>query len=189
MAKANRASTHKSGASNTTGKSATGSSNSSGRSTNKNAPKGDTMKMPSEQAAATSTPAARTGTSRGKPAGKGNRPVVGGSAVVGAKSTQPRETTSTNPQQQQAESYNRVMRRRMQKMGTGPYNDTANTMQEQRKKRVERKKRRTEELRQQVTRGPRPNLSLGRRNTIFLIAMAAIIVAIIVIAIIVNHPF
>lgn len=134
-------------------------------------------------------PNSSSNTGKSKQAGKGNKPFVGGSAVPGAKSTQPKVITSNNPQQQQAESYNRVMRRRMQKMGTGPYNDTASTMQEQRKKRIERKKQRSEELRQKVTRGPRPNLSLGRRNTIFLIVMAVIIIAIIVLAIIINHPF
>jgi membrane-bound lytic murein transglycosylase len=191
MAKANRASTHKSGASptnnNNTRKSNTNSS------ANMNEPKVDAVKKPVEQVAPASTSAPtstdRTNTSKGRQAGKGNRPVVGGAAVAGAKSTQPKVITSNNPQQQQAESYNRVMRRRMQKMGTGPYNDSASTMQEQRKKRIERKKQRSEELRQKVTRGPRPNLSLGRRNTIFLISVAVIIVAIIVLAIIINHPF
>jgi membrane-bound lytic murein transglycosylase len=184
MAKANRASTHKSGTNpNSTGNTGKGNTSSAA---NKNAPKGDTMKIPVEPTASTST---STTSNKAKQAGKVNRPTVGGSAVAGAKSTQPKVITSNNPQQQQAESYNRVMRRRMQKMGTGPYNDTASTMQVQRKKRIERKKQRSEELRQKVTRGPRPNLSLGRRNTIFLIAVAVIIIAIIVLAIIINHPF
>ncbi len=52
--------------------------------------------------------------------GKSNRPRVGGTATPGAKSTQPREVNTTNPQQQQAESYNRTMRRRMEHLGTGP---------------------------------------------------------------------
>src|SRR5438105_661558 len=52
--------------------------------------------------------------------GKSNRSRVGGTAIPGAKSTQPKEVTTTNPQQQQAESYNRTMRRRMEHLGTGP---------------------------------------------------------------------
>src|SRR5205085_2588094 len=61
---------------------------------------------------------------RGKQSGKDRKPEIGGTAVTGAKSTQPKEITSTNPQQQQAESYNRQMRRRMEHMGTGPYTES-----------------------------------------------------------------
>src|SRR6266849_594638 len=60
-------------------------------------------------------------TNRAKQGGGNRKPEVGGTAVTGAKSTQPKETTSTNPAQQQAESYNRQMRRRMEHLGTGPY--------------------------------------------------------------------
>ncbi|HLI05828.1 MAG TPA: hypothetical protein VKV40_04600 [Ktedonobacteraceae bacterium] len=157
--------------------------------------KGDTMKKPPIQTStASSLPgaAAPTGqTSRSKQSGKSNRPTIGGTAVPGAKSTQPKVISNTNnPQQQQAESYNRTMRRRMQKIGAGPYSENAAvSAQERRKKRIERKKRKSEELRQQVTRGQRVNLSLGRRNTIFLIGVAVLLIAIIVIAILLRHPF
>ena len=63
----------------------------------------------------------------------GNRPHIGGSAVSGAKSTLPRPAP-TNPQEQQRESYNREMRRRMEHLGTGPQSETerAEKIQKQR---------------------------------------------------------
>ncbi len=150
------------------------------------------MQKPTAQTSTTASEAAPAKpTSRGKQSGKSTRPVIGGTAVAGAKSTQPKVVAqSNNPQQQQAENYNRSMRRRMQKLGTGPYSENvAATAQERRQKRIERKKRKSAELRQQVTRGQRVNRSLGKRNTYFLIAVAALLVIIIVIAIIIRHPF
>ncbi len=71
------------------------------------------------------TPASSTGTvqsdaNKNKQSGQGRKPPVGGTAVQGAKSTQPREVKAASPQQQQAESYNREMRRRMEHMGMNP---------------------------------------------------------------------
>lgn len=125
---------------------------------------------------------------KSKPGKKTNRPQVGGTAVTGAKSTQPKEiSTTNNPQQQQAESYNRTMRRRMEQMGTGP--SQANTVQDQRKKRLDKRRKRIEERRQEVKKvaagGPR-KISIGRRNTYFLIAVVVIIIAIIIIAAFIN---
>lgn len=154
--------------------------------------RGDAMQKPTAQAAvAPSGAVTAKPTGKGKQSGKSTRPVIGGTAVAGAKSTQPKTVSQSNsPQQQQAENYNRSMRRRMQKLGTGPYSENlAATAQERRQKRIERKKRKSAELRQQVTRGQRVNLSLGKRNTYFLIAMIALLVIIIVIAIIIRHPF
>lgn len=150
------------------------------------------MKKPTAQASTSSSAASATGqASKGKQSGKSNRSAIGGAAVAGAKSTQPRATSqSSNPQQQAAENYNRMMRRRMQKLGTGPYSENpAVTAQERRQKRIARKKRKSEELRQQVTRGQRINLRLGKRNTYFLIGVAVLLVAIIIVAIIIRHPF
>ena len=84
-------------------------------------------------------------TSRKKGSGKkNNRPQVGGTAVPGAKSTQPRPvSTSSNPQQQEIDSYNRTMRRRMENIGAGPYaaeNRKVKTPQERRKEKIERLK-------------------------------------------------
>jgi len=126
---------------------------------------------------------------KSKPTGRANpnRPRVGGTAMPGAKSTQPKEISTSNPQQQQADSYNRTMRRRMEHLGTGP--SQGNTVQDQHKKRLEKRRKRIEERRAEVRKvaatGPR-KITIGRRNTYFLIAVAVLIVAIIVIAALIN---
>lgn len=128
---------------------------------------------------------------KSKQSGKNRRPTIGGTAVTGAKSTQPREVKAATPAEQQGESYNREMRRRMQHMGTGPYSQSpADTARERREKRREKKKRRQEEVKKDVvSRGPSTKIRLGNRNTYFLIGTAAVIVLIIVIALIIRHPF
>ena len=90
---------------------------------------------------------------KSKPTGRTNpnRPRVGGTATPGAKSTQPKEISTSNPQQQQADSYNRTMRRRMEHLGTGP--SQGNTAQDQHKKRLEKRRKRIEERREEVTKG------------------------------------
>lgn len=126
---------------------------------------------------------------KSKPTGRTNpnRPHVGGTATPGAKSTQPKEISTSNPQQQQADSYNRTMRRRMEHLGTGP--NQGSTAQDQHKKRLEKRRKRIEERRAEVRKvaasGPR-KITIGRRNTYFLIAVAVLIVAIIVIAALLN---
>jgi hypothetical protein len=133
--------------------------------------------------------AASTVGGKGKQSAKNTRTRVGGTAVQGARSTQPREITTTNPQQQQAESYNRDMRRRMEHLGTAPGQST-NTMQNQRQKRLERRKKRIEERREKIRKvaatGP-SKITLGRKNTLFLIGVSVLIVAIVIIAVLVNH--
>ncbi len=124
---------------------------------------------------------------------KGEKPRIGGSAVQGAKSTQPKQITpGNNSNQQQAESYNRDMRRRMQHLGTGPYseNQKAQTAQDQRRKRIERRKQRLEERRQQFRNTlPGGKITLGRRNLYFLLAVAAIIILLIAVFIVIRRPF
>ncbi|MEO9058538.1 MAG: hypothetical protein ABI396_10220 [Ktedonobacteraceae bacterium] len=126
---------------------------------------------------------------KSKPTGRTNpnRPHVGGTAMPGAKSTQPKEVSTSNPQQQQADNYNRTMRRRMEHLGTGP--SQGSTAQDQHKKRLEKRRKRIEERREEVRKvaasGPR-KITIGRRNTYFLIAVAVLIVAIIVIAALLN---
>jgi hypothetical protein len=127
-------------------------------------------------------------TGKGKPGGKGQKPQVGGTAAQGAKSTQPKQISSSDPQKQQAESYNRQMRRRMQHMGTGPYTEPPPSLSDRKKKRLERKKKQQEEVKKIAAKGPR-KITLGRRNTYFLIGVAALIVLTIVLALIINHPF
>ena len=123
---------------------------------------------------------------------KSNKPRIGGTALPGARSTQPREVKATSPTQQQAESYNRDMRRRMQHLGTGPYGENpVATAQEKRQKRIKRRRERIEERKQEAKKaiGPGFRTTLGRRNTYFLIAVVALIVIAIAVAIIINHPF
>ena len=131
-------------------------------------------------------------TGKSKQAAKGDKPRIGGTAVPGAKSTQPREITTTNPSQREAESYSRMMRRRMQHLGTGPYgDDPAAAAQQKRQKRIERKKQRIEDRRQEARKSISPGFSrsLGRKNVYFLIGVVAIIVILIAIFLIIRHPF
>lgn len=142
---------------------------------------------------ATTPPTASTpgASSKGKQGGKNRRPTVGGTAVPGAKSTRPKEMpTSQNPNaEQQAETYNRDMRRRMQHMGTGPYSEPAPVPARKRAlKRVEERKKRQEEVKKNViSKGPSTDIRLGRRNTYFVLGTLVLVVLIIVIAIIIRH--
>lgn len=126
---------------------------------------------------------------KNKPSGKSNKSRVGGTAIQGAKSMQPKQITSNDPQQQQVESYNRQMRRRMDHMGTSP---SQNAGMERNRKRMAKRKQRIEERRAEVKKvaatGPR-DIRIGRNVIYFLIAVGVIIVGLIVIAIVVNHPF
>jgi hypothetical protein len=75
---------------------------------------------------------------------KGYRAQIGGTAVPGAKSTQPKQiSTSNNPQQQEMESANRTTRRRMEHLGTGPQSsEQVQATRNRRQERVERLKER-----------------------------------------------
>jgi hypothetical protein len=161
--------------------------------------KGTGSKKPGANAQAT-TPKTQAGTSstsqpaanKDRQSGQSRKPGVGGTAVPGAKSTQPREVKTTSPAQQQAESYNREMRRRMEHMGMGPTAESP--VVSRREKRLKRVRNKKEEQKQEikktvVTRGPSTDIRLGRRNTYFLIVTISIIVLIIVIALIIRHPF
>jgi hypothetical protein len=125
---------------------------------------------------------------KGKQVAKSSQSRVGGTAIQGAKSTQPKEITATNPQQQQAESYNRTMRRRMEHLGAGPSQTSG--AKDPRQKRLEKRKRRIEERKQEAKKvaatGPR-TISLGRRNTYFLIAVVAVIILVVIVAYFINH--
>ena len=137
---------------------------------------------------ASSTPASPA---RSKQRGKNRGPAIGGPSVPGAKSTQPKEMPSSqNPNaQQQAEMYNRDMRRRMQHMGTGPYTEPApNPARKKAEKRIEARKKRQEEVKKTVvTKGPSTNSNLGRRNTYFVLGTLAFVTLAIVIALLLHH--
>ena len=165
---------------NTTNKQATGAST-SGRTQQSNSPK--TAEAPSISV--------QTERSKGKQGSKIRKPVIGGTAVQGAKSTQPKEITSTSPAQQEADSYNREMRRRMQHMGTGPYGGSpTDAVRDKRQKRIDKRKKQQEEVKQTVVaKGPSTDIKLGRKNTYFVLGTILLIVLAIVVAIIIRHPF
>jgi Flp pilus assembly protein TadB len=121
---------------------------------------------------------------------KGNRAVIGGSAVPGAKSTQPKQyTENANPQQQQLESYNREMRRRMERLNSNDDDQRVQSIQSQRKKRAERLKQRRQQQLAQVRR----SLPGGKVDTninkvfIFVGIVVALVIIIIVLALLLRH--
>jgi hypothetical protein len=87
--------------------------------------------------------------------------------------------------------YNRDARRRMQHMGTGPYSEPApNPARKRFEKRTEERKKRQQEVKKTVvTKGPSTNVRIGNKNTYFMLAIVGIVLLIIVIALIVRHPF
>jgi hypothetical protein len=113
---------------------------------------------------------------------KGNRPAVGGTARPGAKSTQPKKfTEEADQQQQQLESYNRDMRRRMERMGYSDTEQRAKTAVNQRKKRAERLKERREQQLAHVKKSlPGGKVDTNPRNVYFMIAGVAIAVIVII---------
>jgi hypothetical protein len=140
------------------------------------------------QPAESPSPIANAGQKRSS---KNRPPAIGGTAVPGAKSTQPKELSTASPANQQAEYYNREMRRRMQQMGTGPYSDRgALDPRERRRKRQEKLKERQEKIKRLVDeKGPSRDIKLGRRNTYFLIGTLVLIVILLVLFIFIRRPF
>lgn len=109
---------------------------------------------------------------------KKKRPVqIGGSAQAGAKSTQARQTPETNdPQELQYSSYNRDMRRRMQNMGTAPESQKGNPNLDKRKKMLEKREKKQQELRQAVSKKiPKSTVAVGARGWIFPIIVFVIL--------------
>ncbi|HLZ56060.1 MAG TPA: hypothetical protein VKR06_03850 [Ktedonosporobacter sp.] len=147
----------------------------------------DARNISAEQvsSAASATPDSSSSARKSSSKGKTHKSRVGGTAVPGAKSTQPKPaSTSSDPNQQQIESYNRDMRRRMEHLGAGPYaqENRTQSLQEQRQKRLDRRKQRLDEKRQEMRKAmPGGKISLGRKNTYFVIAAAALVVLIIVV--------
>lgn len=126
-----------------------------------------------------------------KQSSKNRQSAIGGTAVPGAKSTQPKELSTASPANQQAEFYNREMRRRMEQMGTGPYSDRGTLdPRERSRKRREKLQERQERIKRLVDeKGPSRDIKLGRRNTYFLIATFALIILLVLLFIILRRPF
>ena len=132
-----------------------------------------------------------TGASKSaRPKNKGNQTQVGGTAVPGAKSTQPKQISNTNnPQKQEMESYNRTMRRRMEHLGTGSQSaEQTKTVRNRRKERIERIKERQKAQVASVRRSlPGGKVSTDTRRVYYLIGgVAAAIVLLIVVFIILR---
>ncbi len=167
--------------------------NTKSSTTNKQATGASTPGSTKQTSSPKSAPAPSIGiqTGKGKQSSRNRKPAIGGTAVQGAKSTQPKEITSASPAQQEAESYNREMRRRMQHMGTGPYgNNPTDVVRNRRQKRIDKRKQQQEEVKKTVvTKGPSTDIKLGRKNTYFVLGTLLLIVLAIVIAIIIRHPF
>ena len=125
-----------------------------------------------------------TGSGKKQTGKKHSRPRVGGTAVVGAKSTLPKQVeVSNNPQQQEIDSYNRTMRRRMQHLNAGPYAEhrKVKTPQERRKEKIERIKQRRAEQVKSVNRslpGGKIKTDTSRATRAILVIAAAVVLLI-----------
>ena len=86
------------------------------------------------------------------------------------------------------DSYNRTMRRRMEQMGGQTQEDRMTDMQRQRQKRLDRKKHRLEEKRQEIRKSMPSGVkvTLGRRNLYFLLGTIGVIVLFIIIFVILR---
>jgi hypothetical protein len=119
-----------------------------------------------------------------------DRPRIGGTAVQGAKSTLPKQMpNSKDPNEMQLASYGRAMRRRVERMGTTSTERRLQNVQEQRRKRVERRKQKLEEQRAAIRKSMPGGgkITLGKRNTIFLIGVVALLVLIIAITALLRY--
>ena len=118
---------------------------------------------------------------------KSNRPQVGGTAVTGAKSTQPRQIPQTSdPNKQQAESYNRTMRRRMEHIGTGPQaqENRVEKTRTQRQKRIERAKERRVVAQKELKKSMG---GVNRKNLYLFLGTVAVIVILIVVFVVLHQ--
>jgi hypothetical protein len=134
----------------------------------------------------TPTPSAtqsQKGPQRRTSSSKGARSGVGGTAVPGAKATLPKVVAETsNPQKQQYDSYNRDMRRRMNRMGQGEeQEDRGKVVRTQRQKRMERlKERRQQQLAQIKKSLPGGKIDTNPRRVYYMIAAVALVVIIVI---------
>lgn len=137
-------------------------------------------------------PAVATPSGKNRAGKKNSSLQVGGTAVPGAKSRQPKQNAPTNnPKQQELEGYNRTMRRRMQHMGTGPYageQQKVKTLRQRRQERLERVKQRRAQHVAAIKRSlPGGKLETDTKRVYYLIAGVAIaIIAVILLFVILR---
>lgn len=120
---------------------------------------------------------------------RSNRPQIGGTAAAGAKSTLPRQVPQTSdPNKQQMESYNRVMRRRMEHIGVGSQaqENRLEKARNRRQKRVAHAKERRVEAQQEMKKSLHDS-GFGRKNLYLFLATLAVIVILIVIFVVLHQ--
>jgi cobalamin biosynthesis Mg chelatase CobN len=127
------------------------------------------------------TPSASSSMSR---KAKSNRSQIGGTAVPGAKSTQPKQiVTSNNPQEQEQASANRMMRRRMEHLGTGPRTaEQVKTVGEKRKERIRRIKERQKSQVEAVKKSlPGGKISTDTSRVLYLVGGVAVVIILLIV--------
>jgi hypothetical protein len=114
--------------------------------------------------------------------GKGARRDMGGTALPGARSTQPRAISeASNAQQQQYDSYNRDMRRRMDRMGYDDDQSRTQSSQNKRKKRMDRLKERRQQQLSQIKKSlPGGKVDTSTRRVYYMIAAVAVLVILVI---------
>ena len=118
---------------------------------------------------------------KGKQNPKSRQRTIGGTAVTGAKSTQPKELSTGTPANQQAEYYNREMRRRMEHMGNDSQEQSLQKRRQKREQRLkERRSKEVEKVRHALPGGKVDTRSSMHRMYITLGIIAAVIAVIII---------
>lgn len=122
---------------------------------------------------------------------KGYQPTIGGTAVQGAKSTQPKQyTQNASQQQQQLESYNREMRRRMERINGGEDEQVQSSVQKRRKKHEEHlKERRANELARVKRSLPGGKVDTSIRKVYILLAVILVVIILLIVAYILIRGF
>ncbi len=125
---------------------------------------------------------------KGKQSGQRRKTTIGGTAIQGARSTQPKEVPTGPTANQKPEFYNRVTRRRMEQMGTGPYNERATVDPRERRKKSQQK--RQDKIKALVdAKGPGRDIKLGNRNTYFLIGVVVVLIALFILFLVFKPHF
>lgn len=162
--------------------------------TKANSQKNDEKKKAAAPQIQLSSPQTTPTTNRNRGNKRSQRPQIGGTAVAGARSTIPKAPGGVNPAEQQYESSNRDMRRRTRRMGTDPQSqlEAANS-KNPRQKRLEKRRQQLEERRAELrkSRGAVKidRSAVNRRSLLVFLGVLAVIVVIVLIAILVRHPF
>jgi hypothetical protein len=138
----------------------------------------------------TTTPTPTANHASGK-SRKGPQSTIGGTAVQGAKSTHPKQyTQNASQQQQQLESYNREMRRRMERLNSGEDDHGQSSVQKRRQKREERlKERRASELARVKHALPGGKVDTSIRKVYILLAVILVVIILLIVAYIFIRGF